>query len=391
MANSTLPAKPAKPSPDFPLFPHASGRWAKKVRGKLHYFGKWTHDPTGEAAKALWEEQKNDLLAGRTPGRPTVDGLKLKDLCNHFMTAKEQQRDAGGIKPLTFVNYHTTCKMVIESFGKHRLVDDLAADDFNALRSSLVKRLGVHGVSREVQQVRTLFKYGYDAGLIDKPMRFGPMFKRPGKKQIRKHRQQTTRQHGKRMFEAAELRTIIDAAKQPLKAMILLGINCGFGNHDCGTLPRDSVDLEAGWLEYERPKTAVERRCPLWPETIEAIRDWQRVQPIARRGENMGYLFVTRRGALWSKDTSDDPISKAMRQLLLRLKLLRYGRGFYALRHTFATVGLQTGDRGAVQAIMGHDDGSVIGLYDETGPNDDRLRKVTTHVHTWLYPRPTVG
>ena len=40
------------------------------------------------------------------------------------------------------------------------------------------------------------------------------------------------------MFEAAQLRKIIDKADQPLKAMILLGINCGFGNHDCGTLPR---------------------------------------------------------------------------------------------------------------------------------------------------------
>jgi hypothetical protein len=34
-------SKPAKPSPDFPLTAHATGRWGKKIAGKVQYFGRW--------------------------------------------------------------------------------------------------------------------------------------------------------------------------------------------------------------------------------------------------------------------------------------------------------------------------------------------------------------
>lgn len=50
--------KPTEPYPNFPLFPHATGRWAKKVRGKFHYFGPWDGPAS---ALDLWLVQR--LLA----------------------------------------------------------------------------------------------------------------------------------------------------------------------------------------------------------------------------------------------------------------------------------------------------------------------------------------
>src|SRR5438128_6814116 len=84
------PPRPAKPYPDFPLFPHATGRWAKKIRGKMHYFGPWG-DPDGALRKYL--DQKDDLHAGRTP-RLQGDGLTVRDLLNRFLTSKKHLVDS---------------------------------------------------------------------------------------------------------------------------------------------------------------------------------------------------------------------------------------------------------------------------------------------------------
>src|SRR5262245_14267412 len=84
-------SKPSKPYPDFPLFPHATGRWAKKIRGKLHYFGPWS-DP--DRALANYLEQKVALHAGRKP-REDTGGLTVKDLCNQFLNAKRALVESG--------------------------------------------------------------------------------------------------------------------------------------------------------------------------------------------------------------------------------------------------------------------------------------------------------
>src|SRR4029077_10240533 len=91
------PGKPAKPYPDFPLFAHAAGVWAKKIRGKMYYFGPW-NDP--DAALDRYLKEKDALHAGRKP-REDTEGLTVKDLCNHFIYAKDASLDAGEITTRT--------------------------------------------------------------------------------------------------------------------------------------------------------------------------------------------------------------------------------------------------------------------------------------------------
>ncbi len=375
------PGKPAKPHPDFPLFPHATGRWAKKVRGEFRYFGKVANDPKGEAALLLWLDQKDDLLAGRTP-RTKSDGLTVRDLVNRFLTAKRHQIDACEITQRTFDDYYQTCGRLTKAFGIDRLVSDLASDDFELLRAGLTKTWGPVATGNEVTRVRVVFKYGYDAGLFDSPMRFGPTFKRPSKKVLRKARQDK----GPRMFEAKELHAILKGAGVQLRAMVLLGINCGFGNSDVGTLPIKALDLKGGWINYPRPKTGVDRRCPLWPETIKALKDAIAARPTPKDDVHAGLVFLTRCGEPWAKQTVDNPVSKETAKLLKALGIQRPGLSFYALRHTFETIAGDSKDQVAVDAIMGHARDDMASRYRERIA-DDRLRAVSDHVRKWLFPK----
>ncbi len=165
--------------------------------------------------------------------------------------------------------------------------------------------------------------------------------------------------------------------------MILLGINCGFGNSDVGTLPLSAVDLERRWINYARPKTGINRHCPLWPKTVAAIQAWLRVRPDAKQPQHADMVFVTSHGGTWAKDTTDNPVTKEMRKLLDKLGINGH-RNFYCLRHTFQTIGDEARDFLAVRSIMGHADNDISAVYRER-VSDERLRAVTEHVRGWLF------
>ena len=296
---STRPTKGGKkPYKDFPLRLHATGQWCKKIRQRTIYFG-----TEADATLKKYLEQRDDLQAGRTP-RVQGDGLTVRDLANRFLTQKKSAVDSEELSPRTFGDYFATCERLCDAFGKTRLVVDLDTDDFERLRAAYSKTRGLVSVANLVRNVRIIFKFGYDAGLIQQPVRFGPGFKTPSKAKLRKERQAKPL----RMFEAAELRRLIDTAEQPLDAMILLAANCGFGQSDIANLPKTAIDLAAGWVDYPRPKTAIPRRCPLWPETIKAVREAIATRPAAKDADDAGLVFVTKYGARWVRIGPKAPI-----------------------------------------------------------------------------------
>jgi integrase len=374
---TTATGKPTKPYPEFPLTAHPAGYWCKKIRGKIHYFGPWD-DPDGALDRYL--KQKDALHAGRAP-RPDSGALTVKALANAFLNHKQAIADAGELSPRTWDEYKETTDLLVREFGKGRLVEDLGPDDFAALRKKMAKRWGPVRLGNVIQRVRSVFKFAVDNGLVEKVIRYGQSFQRPSMKVKRLHRVSL----GHKLFTADEIRRKIDAADVQLKAMVLLGINCGFGMSDCGRLPLSALDLDRAIIDFPRPKTGLPRRCPLWPETVQAIRESQGKRVKAKDPSHADLVFLTAQGRPWHKEDASSPACFKVGQLLKRLGINgRKGLGFYTLRHTFRTIADEAKDQPAADFIMGHEVAHMSAVYRER-ISDERLRAVTDHVRDWLF------
>lgn len=407
-------SKPAKPK--FPLTPHPTGRWCKKIGGRLYYFGPIRGDEDGLAAVSRLERELPYLLKGEVP--PPVDAgdyVSVMDLCNEFLSAKKQSMDDGELSPHSYAKYYETCELLIDHLGKHRRVDDLRPANFAALRSSLAKGCSIVTLHSRINRIKVVFNYASEERLISRPVYFGQSFKRPSDKLMRRARNAA----GPRMFEADEIRHILDvldgkpvkvegedepvklAPKPVLRAMVLLGINGGLGNTDVANLPRSAIDW-SGWLNYPRPKTEIRRRIPLWPETVEALRKAIALRPEPKSADDADLVFITIQGnrfvRVQESKTSENrhctinAVSRSFDPLLKRLHINgRKGLGFYCLRHTFETVGGECKDQIAVDHLMGHVDQTMAAAYRER-ISDSRLRAVTDTVRWWLFPsKPQAG
>src|SRR5438270_4991053 len=84
---------PKKPYTGFPLTPHATGKWVKKIRGEFHYFGNWARRENGSLVRVKGDGWKEALQAYKDwcAGKGKHDGTTVNDLCNHFLTAKRRQ------------------------------------------------------------------------------------------------------------------------------------------------------------------------------------------------------------------------------------------------------------------------------------------------------------
>lgn len=352
-------------------------QWVKRIRGRLYSFGVLS-DPA--AALRRWQSEAPALEAGlgREASAPG-EAITLGEVCGLYLQAKAAAVEAGELTARTMRDYVASVRLVVDRFGPDQLVEDLRPIDWERLLRSVP-----YGPTRRRNWcvwVRMVFTWAHDSGVLAAPPRFGRAFRGSSARERRELRARV----GELLFSAVQCRDLIEAAGVQLRAMILLGINGGMGAGEIGRLPRAAVDLEAGVVDYARPKTLVERQFPLWPESVCALREALASRP-KRAARGCGPLvFLNRDGGPWWRD-GEDGIGQAFRRLALSVGVRQRGgraMGFYTLRRTFRTIAEEKSDPHAVYRIMGHSLPGMTGIYVQR-LGLDQLRRVTDHVRAWL-------
>ena len=332
-------------SDKFPLTLHPTGQYCKKIKGKLYYFG-------SDKQKALerYLEQAFFLHAGKgAKNKSAYDNLSLKTLCNLYIDHQESRSAIGEIKSRQVYDQILLLWDFVKYIGPNRVVSDISTIDLQNYRRKVIKSgKAPNTINNRLAAVKAMYNWALDNEIIDNI---------PNLKAIKKI---TRLKAGRPIFIIDQVKKLLDCADTKMKAMIWLGLNCGFGCTDCAELRWDHLNLTDGRVSFPRGKTGISRNLLLWAETIEALK------AVPKSGE---LVFYTSKKNPWvrtikstGKDgriryTNNNTISKQFSKLLRKASIkVEKGVGFYTLRRTTATLAAKSGDPFAVQRILGHAD-----------------------------------
>jgi len=339
-------------SDKFPLTLHKTGQYCKKIRGKIYYFGS-----DKKQALERYLEQAHCLHAGDPVSIGSrADHLSIKTICNLYLDHQVSRTEIGEVSPRQVSEKTRLLKAFAKFVGPSQPVSAISILDLQNYRTKLIRKgLSACTINNHLAAVKTMYNWAFDNEIIDHL----PRLRAVKKLRLRKKERST--------FTASQIETLLENARPQMRAMIWLGLNCGFGCTDCAELKWKSLDLENGRVAFPRSKTGIDRNLPLWPETIQALKEL----PIS--GE---LVFYTSRGNPWVthnrvigedgrvKYTKIDSVSQAFSDLMKKASIkMEKGVGFYTLRRTAATLTARSGDPFAVQQLLGHADLKMATTY----------------------------
>jgi len=251
---------------------------------------------------------------------------------------------------------------MVEHFGGNRVPEDIQPIELAEFRRAAEKyRKEDDSLKVFLGKVRAVFNWGRANQVLKKPVEFGTAFRvrkrkngtgNGSEKKIANGSTNGTKKKEDVQFARDEiLRLMAEGVKavatpEQMRAMILVAVNCAFGQTDLAELPLETVDLDGGWIEFPRPKNGNERRAKLWPETVEMLRNFLEHHRPTPQPDHAFRVFVRICGGSWRhyvpSGLTMDYTGRAFAKMCKRCKIERKGLNFYGLRRSFRKVAGET-------------------------------------------------
>jgi integrase len=336
---------------------HPTGQYCKKIKGKIHYFG-----TDKKQALERYPNQATYLHGYESSMAQMSNGsMTLKELCDLYLRYQHAKVLAGELTPKHHSDQIGSLSKFVSFFGKGRRIKGISTLDLQNYKRRLQNAYGsAHRPNLHIGVMKAMFHWARRNEILENVPNIDAISK--GKVV---HQERFT-------FDSEQITKLLSVADVKMRAMIWLGLNCGFGCTDCARLKWKHLDFENGRVQLARNRTGVPRNLPLWPETMDALRK------VPRSGQ---LVFYTAEGHPWIRTraktegdgsreyTTVNAVTSMFSRLLNKARIhAPKGTGFYTLRRTAATLAARSGDPFAVQRLLGHVDLAMATRYVQDVP-----------------------
>ncbi|MHC4396587.1 MAG: tyrosine-type recombinase/integrase [Planctomycetota bacterium] len=332
-------------SDKFPLTLHPTGQYCKKINGKLYYFG-------SDKKRAL-EKYLNQAtwLHGSQENvqKPNNENMTLKQLCDKYLQYQYSKLQANDLTANHYNEQVVSLKKLMAFLGPNIEINKISALDLQNYKRKIQKsHVSVSRLNLHISIMKALFHWARKNDILEHI----PNIDAISRDKI-VHNEKFT-------FDHEQISKLLSAADVKMKAMIWLGLNCGFGCTDCSELKWADLDFVNARVRLPRKKTGILRDLPLWPETVEAIEKVPKTGNLVfytSRGNSFVHTIVKLDSSGNRRYSTQNTITTKFSRLIKKSGLnVPKGTGFYTLRRTAATIAARSGDPFAVQKLLGHAD-----------------------------------
>ena len=333
-------------SDKFPLTLHPTGQYCKKIKGKMYYFGS---DKKQALERYLDQATYLHGCQNNLQQKQTGDDMTLKQLCDMYLNYQYSKVQADDLTARHHNDQIDSLNKLMTFLGSGRKIRSISTLDLQNYKRKLQRRYGsVYRLNLHISIMKALFHWARKNDILENI----PNIDAVSRGKI-VHREKFT-------FDQEQINKLLSIADIKMRAMIWLGLNCGFGCTDCAELRWSDLDLVNAGVKLPRRKTGISRDLPLWPETVESLEKIPKTGTLVfytSRGNPYIQTLLKTNGNGNGKYTTLNTITTKFSRLIKKSGLnLPNGTGFYTLRRTAAMNAARSGDPFAVQKLLGHAD-----------------------------------